>query len=98
MARFRPTPDAPVVAVGFSEPSLVFLLGTRTRSLTPDEAAQYIVSAKGAAALVSDRDDDAFRHALAARGWRPRLVDRVAGLDYSNGKAMVLTLYAGAPG
>ena len=98
VARYRPPANAPVVAVGFSEPSLVFLLGTRTRSLTPDAAAQYIVSAKRAAALVSDEDDDAFRHALEARGWQPRLIDRVAGLDYSNGKAMVLTLYAGAPG
>jgi 4-amino-4-deoxy-L-arabinose transferase-like glycosyltransferase len=98
VARHPLPADAPVVAVGFSEPSLVFLLGTRTRSLSPEAAAQYVASAAGAAALVSDRDDDAFRHALAARGWQPRLLDRVAGVDYSNGRWMVLTLYAGAPG
>jgi 4-amino-4-deoxy-L-arabinose transferase-like glycosyltransferase len=98
VARYAPPRDAPVVAVGYGEPSLVFLLGTRTRSLSPEDAAQYITSARGAAALVSDADDAAFRRALAARGWRPRFVERVAGLDYSRGKAMVLTLYTGAPG
>jgi 4-amino-4-deoxy-L-arabinose transferase-like glycosyltransferase len=96
--RYQPPRDAPVVAVGYSEPSLVFLLGTRTRSLSPDAAAQYITSARGAAALVSGRDDAAFRQALGSRGWQPRLVDRVDGLDYSNGKPMVLTLYTGVPG
>jgi 4-amino-4-deoxy-L-arabinose transferase-like glycosyltransferase len=96
--RYRPPRDAPVVAVGYSEPSLVFLLGTRTRSLSPDAAAQYITSARGAAALVSERDDAAFRQALGSRGWQPRLVDRVDGLDYSNGQPMVLTLYTGVPG
>jgi 4-amino-4-deoxy-L-arabinose transferase-like glycosyltransferase len=96
--RYQPPRDAPVVAVGYSEPSLVFLLGTRTRSLSPDAAAQYITSARGAAALVSERDDAAFRQALGDRGWQPRLVDRVGGLDYSNGKTMVLSLYTGVPG
>jgi 4-amino-4-deoxy-L-arabinose transferase-like glycosyltransferase len=98
VARYRPPRDAPVVAVGYSEPSLVFLLGTRTRSLSPDAAAQYITSARGAAALVSGDDDAAFRQALGSRGWQARLVDRVGGLDYSDGKPMVLTLYTGVPG
>jgi 4-amino-4-deoxy-L-arabinose transferase-like glycosyltransferase len=96
--RYRPPRDAPVVAVGYSEPSLVFLLGTRTRSLTPDAAAQYLTTARGAAALVSGVDDAAFRAALRRRGWEARAVERTGGLDYSNGKALTLTLYTGAPG
>jgi 4-amino-4-deoxy-L-arabinose transferase-like glycosyltransferase len=96
--RYHPPRDAPVVAVGYSEPSLVFLLGTRTRFLAPDAAAEYLTSARGAAALVSDEDDDAFRRALHARGWEARAIDRAEGLDYSNGKRLTLTLYAGAPG
>jgi len=98
VARYRPPPDAPVAAVGYREPSLVFLLGTGTRFLAPDAAAEYITSARGAAALVSDGDDESFRQALRARGWEPRPVERVDGLDYSNGKRMILTLYTGAPG
>ncbi len=98
VARYRPPRDAPVAAVGYSEPSLVFLLGTATRSLTPEAAAQYLTSARGAAALVSGGDDAAFRQALQRRGWQPRAVGRTAGLDYSNGKALTLTLYTGVPG
>lgn len=98
VARYRPPPDAPVAAIGYREPSLVFLLGTGTRFLAPDAAAQYITDTRGAAALVSDRDDAAFRQALRARGWEPRAVERVDGLDYSNGRRLTLTLYTGAPG
>src|SRR5260370_35209181 len=72
VARYRPPQDAPVAAVGYREPSLVFLLGTGTRFLAPDAAAEYITSARGAAALVSDGDDESFRQALRARGWGPR--------------------------
>jgi 4-amino-4-deoxy-L-arabinose transferase-like glycosyltransferase len=96
--RYRPPRDAPVVAVGYGEPSLVFLLGTATRSLSPEDAAQYLTTARGAAALVSGADDAAFRQALQRRGWQARAVERTAGLDYSNGKALMLTLYTGAPG
>ena len=39
MVRASPAGGAPVVAVGYSEPSLVFLLGTATRFLAPDAAA-----------------------------------------------------------
>ena len=98
VARYRPPHDAPVVAVGYSEPSLVFLLGTATRSLNPDAGAAYVTSARGAAALVSSDQDAAFRQALQRRGWQPRVVERTGGLDYSNGKSLVLTLYTGVPG
>jgi 4-amino-4-deoxy-L-arabinose transferase-like glycosyltransferase len=100
VARYGPPRDAPVpvVAVGYAEPSLVFLLGTRTRFLPADPAAQYVTATRGAAALVSDHDDAAFRRALAARGWQPRRIDSVEGLDYSNGRHLVLTLYSAVPG
>jgi hypothetical protein len=98
VTRYSPPADAPVAAVGYREPSLVFLLGTATRFLAPDAAAQYITDTRGAAALVGDRDDESFRQALRARGWEPRAVDHVDGLDYSNGKHMTLTLYTAAPG
>jgi hypothetical protein len=86
------------VVVGYAEPSLVFLLGTKTRSLSPEAAASYFTTAPGAAALVSDGADIAFRRALAAHGWEARLIDHVAGIDTANGKRMVLSLYQGAPG
>jgi 4-amino-4-deoxy-L-arabinose transferase-like glycosyltransferase len=98
VARERPPPNAPVAAVGYAEPSLVFLLGTRTELASPDQAAARLTSVRGAVALVEGREDQAFRAALGARGWQARVIERVAGLDYSNGKRMVLTLYRGVPG
>ena len=90
-------PGAPISAVGYAEPSLVFMLGTKTKLVDADTAAAQITSARGAVALVDARDDAAFRQALQKRGWTPRVLGRVSGLDYSNGRTMVLTLYAGVP-
>ena len=98
VAREHPPPDLPVAAVGYAEPSLVFLLGTRTALVSPEQAAARITAARGALALVEAREDQAFRAALGARGWQAQAIERVAGLDYSNGRRMVLTLYRGVPG
>ena len=79
------------MAVGYSEPSLVFLLGTDLRLATPRAAAETL--AGGGEALVSSREDAMFRQALSARGLLAHPVGSVPGLDYSNGQRMVVTLY-----
>jgi 4-amino-4-deoxy-L-arabinose transferase-like glycosyltransferase len=89
--------DVPVVATGDAEPSLVFMLGTKTMFVPADRAAEHLTTARGALALVESQEDAAFRAGLAARGWTPREIGKVSGVDYSNGRAMILTLYAGAP-
>jgi 4-amino-4-deoxy-L-arabinose transferase-like glycosyltransferase len=91
VARHERDTGTPIVAIGYSEPSLVFLLGTATRLLTPPAAVGAL--AKGGTALVSESDTEAFRAALAERGLAATAEGRVAGLDYSNGKRVVLTLY-----
>ena len=96
VARHPGAAGAPLVAVGYSEPSLVFQLGTSVRLATPEAAALALLH--GGEALVADRDDASFRRAASARGLDARPLGSVAGLDYSNGQAMVLTLYAVLPG
>jgi len=86
---------ARLVSVGYSEPSLVFLLGTDLRLATPRGAAEAL--AGGGEALVSNREDAMFRQALGARGLVVQPVGSVPGLDYSNGQRMVLTLYDVTP-
>ncbi len=98
VARARPPADAPVAVAGDAEPSLVFLLGTQTELVSPEVAADRVAAAPGSLALVESRDDGAFRRALGAHGVTASVVARIGGLDYSNGKRMVLTLYRGAPG
>ena len=82
---------APLVAVGYAEPSLVFLLGGHVRLAVPDAAAEILGG--GGAALVSTRDDAMFRQSLGGRGLTAQKLGAVAGFDYSNGKRMELTLY-----
>ncbi len=85
------TGGAPLVAVGYSEPSLVFLFGTKLMMTSPSAAVDAL--AAGGEALVSNRSDALFQQALSARGLKAVAIDRAAGLDYSNGQRMVLTLY-----
>jgi 4-amino-4-deoxy-L-arabinose transferase-like glycosyltransferase len=95
VARHPPSAGGRLVAVGYSEPSLVFLLGSNLRLVSPRGAAETL--AGGGEALVSNREDAMFRQALGARGLLAQPVGSVPGLDYSNGQRMVLTLYDVAP-
>jgi 4-amino-4-deoxy-L-arabinose transferase-like glycosyltransferase len=91
VAEHLPPLSAPLVAVGYNEPSLVFLLGGNVRLAQPSKAAGFLAS--GGAALVSDREDALFREAMSASGLHAQPSGNVAGFDYSNGRHLVLTLY-----
>jgi 4-amino-4-deoxy-L-arabinose transferase-like glycosyltransferase len=91
---------ARIDAVGYGEPSLVFLLRGQLRSRTSVQAADDLAAADpkvgpGAWALVGSRDDADFRQALAARGVVPLALGSVSGINYSrSGAKLTLTLYA----
>jgi 4-amino-4-deoxy-L-arabinose transferase-like glycosyltransferase len=97
LARHPPGPGQAVLSVGYSEPSLVFLLGTATRLVTAEPGDGQLASA--GLALVNDRYDAEFLQSLTRRGLTARALDRVEGLDYSaRGGKLVLTLYRLEPG
>lgn len=85
----------PVAVAGYSEPSLVFALGTHTGLGGAEDAAEAI--AQGRPAVVEAHEEAAFRKAMAARGLPLRPAGTVGGLNYSNGDDTVLTLYRGQP-
>ncbi|WP_132086283.1 glycosyltransferase family 39 protein [Caulobacter sp. BK020] len=85
----------PVAVTGYSEPSMIFLLGTTTELTDPVGAAQAV--AEGRPAVVEGRQDQAFKAALAALGQTARPAGVVDGFDYSDGDKERLTLYRGAP-
>jgi len=85
----------PVAVTGYSEPSMVFLLGTATQLTDPAGAAKAV--AEGRPAVVEARQEPAFRAALAAQGQTARPAGVVEGFDYSDGDDERLTLYRGAP-
>ncbi len=89
----RPCPTTTVASAGYSEPSLVFLVGTRTRLVGGGEAARHLLADRACAlALVDQREQAAFRAALD--GVEPKPLGEVHGLNYNNGRRIVLTLYA----
>ena len=90
-----PPASTPLVTLGYSEPSLVFLLGGKLRVTMVTSAATALTG--GGEALVSGREDAQFLQGLAARGMKATAVGSVRGTDYSNGQRMVLTLYRVEP-
>jgi 4-amino-4-deoxy-L-arabinose transferase-like glycosyltransferase len=83
----------PVVVAGYAEPSLVFLLGTATKITNATEAATILSKLPATLVLVSNREDAAFRAALEKNGLSVDALGDVSGLNYSNGRAVTLTLY-----
>jgi hypothetical protein len=88
---------------GYAEPSLVFALGTPTELEGAGEAARAIYENRPA--IVEQREDKAFRQALAVYGASAYVVATIKGLDYSNGDETTLRVYeaadaggAGGPG
>jgi 4-amino-4-deoxy-L-arabinose transferase-like glycosyltransferase len=87
----------PLAVAGDAEPSMVFMLGTDTKLASAEAAADYLAATPGARALVETRSQTAFLGAFALHHLAPHALGTVAGLDYSNGHGMRLTLYSGAP-
>ncbi len=96
-AKLSPRSGAPgpVAVTGYSEPSLVFLLGTATQLTDGQSAADAI--GQGRPAVVEAREEGVFRKAMADEGLTPNPVAVVEGQNYSDGDHERLTLYRGEP-
>jgi 4-amino-4-deoxy-L-arabinose transferase-like glycosyltransferase len=78
---------------GYYEPSLVFLLGTRTLLTNPAGAAIFLRSNPGAMALINGSQDNDFKRETKYLGVQVKLAGAFSGFNYSNGKTMLLRLY-----
>ena len=78
---------------GYHEPSLVFLLGTRTLLTNPAGAAIFLRSNPKAMALINSSQDEDFKRETRNLGVHVKLAGAFSGFNYSNGKPMVLRLY-----
>ena len=81
----------PVSVAGYGEPSIVFLLGSRTE-LGAGEVAAAAIS-EGRPAVVERHEMPEFQEALKAQEARAALAGEVKGIDYSKGKPVDLFLY-----
>jgi len=83
----------PVVVAGYAEPSIVFLLGTATKLANGPEAAVILSKLPQTLVLVGNREDATFRAAVKKDAISVDSLGQVSGFDYSNGRAVTLTLY-----
>lgn len=89
-----------VVATGYyQEPSLVFLLGTKTRFASGARAAEFLQKGACHFALIDAHSERAFVAHANAVGLRYALVKRIAGYNISIGRRVALTIFrsSGAP-
>jgi 4-amino-4-deoxy-L-arabinose transferase-like glycosyltransferase len=84
--------DPPPVLAGYTEPSLVFLLGTDTR-LTDGTGAAEVGAYQGGLALIEDSERTAFLAHLAEIEGEAVPIDQLSGFNYSRGRQVHLTLY-----
>ncbi len=92
VAAHRPCPDSVVASAGYTEPSLVFLLGTPTRLVHGAVAAAHLTGGGACAlALIADREEADFQGALGTAV--PARLAEVSGFNYNTGKRVHLTLY-----
>jgi 4-amino-4-deoxy-L-arabinose transferase-like glycosyltransferase len=86
-------PDTPVVLSGFTEPSLVFLLGTDTRLADGHSAALYLLNTPDAMAVVELGDEPPFLETIAEANRHVRLVTSTEGFNYSRGRPAHLNVW-----
>ena len=83
----------PLVAVGYYEPSLVFLAGANLALVEPQRAVAFLKERSGGLVLVSDDMQPAFTQAASEMGVRVREVWSVDGVNYSKGQRTQLHLF-----
>jgi len=82
-----------VVSAGFSEPSLVFALGTDTLLTNGTRAAGALANGEAAIALVESREKEKFLAELMRQSVEVEATHSVEGLNYSRGNAVKLEIY-----
>ncbi|MGN6209873.1 ArnT family glycosyltransferase [Asticcacaulis sp.] len=86
----------PVAIIGYSEPSFVFAMGTKTQLLNDDVKGAVRALREGRPLFVESQFEKAFQSEAAAQGLSPHAVTQVRGHNY-NGRDQTLTLYDNPP-
>lgn len=86
-------PGTPLAAVGFHEPSLVFLAGTGTVLNDAAVAADTLRKTPGSVAVVEAESLAQFQTAVRATGQSPRLIATIEGFNYTRGRPASLSLW-----
>jgi 4-amino-4-deoxy-L-arabinose transferase-like glycosyltransferase len=80
-------------AVGYQEPSLVFLAGTSTRLTDGADAADFLAGGQCRFALVEQRQERSFAEHADAIGLRYAPGPRIDGINFSNGQYITVAVF-----
>ncbi len=87
-----------IAAAGFHEPSLVFLIGTRTRLVDGSSAAEILRGGDCRFAIVESRQERAFAQRAEQIGLRYRLGRRLdGGFNINGGRQVSFAIYRAEP-
>ncbi len=86
-------PGTRLGAVGFAEPSLMFLAGTGTRWMLAAEGVSALADGTIDALLIGDRDLPAAHAKATAIALTPRETATIDGFNVSRGRAVTLTIW-----
>jgi 4-amino-4-deoxy-L-arabinose transferase-like glycosyltransferase len=92
IAKYAKPGDPPPALAGYTEPSMMFLLGSETR-LTDGRGAAEIGADQGGLALIDDAERPRFLAHLAELETDAVRLDQLRGFNYTRGKVVHLTLY-----
>jgi hypothetical protein len=88
-----------VAAAGFHEPSLVFLIGTRTRLVDGSSAAEILRGGDCRFAIIESRQERAFAQRAEQIGLRYRLGGRIENaFNFNGGRSISFAIYRTEPG
>ena len=95
VSEHRPCETSVLAAAGFTEPSMVFLVGTETKLGGGDMVARHLLDdpACGLGLISGDKAGAAFDAALTEAGRRVVLLASVPGINYSKGDLVDLKIY-----
>jgi ornithine cyclodeaminase/alanine dehydrogenase-like protein (mu-crystallin family) len=87
-----------LASASYSEPSLVFEAGRNTKLVDAAAAADYLAGHQSCGlALIGGREQAAFHARMQALGVMSQALAQVAGINYSTGRQLDLTIYAAKP-
>jgi len=87
-----------IAAAGFHEPSLVFLIGTRTRLVDGSSAAEFLRGGECRFAIIESRQERAFAQRAEQIGLRYRLGRRLeGGFNINGGRQVTFAIYRAEP-
>jgi len=89
-------PAGSFAAIGYHEPSMVFLVGTDTILMSlgdGSEAVRFLTASPDRTLLVGGRHRAKFLQAAVAAGFNPRPIAEINGYNYGGGRRENLTLY-----